>query len=125
MEYKYRFLNAEEYPILDVLFEVQGFGPVPDPKLSSIAVAQDDMGIIKGVLVMQLVPHVEPGWIAEESRGGVNMETMIRMVEKCAKDLGCKAVVTTESPIASVNRLCEINGMTRYAGAVYAKRIGV
>ena len=125
MEYKYRFLSAEEYPILDALFEVQGFGPVPDPKLSAIAVAQDDKGIIKGVLAMQLIPHVEPGWIAEESRGGVNMETMIHMVEKCAKDLGCNVVVTTESPIENVNRLCEINGMTKYAGGVYAKRIEV
>lgn len=123
MEYKYRFLSAEEYPILDALFEVQGFGPVPDPKLSAIAVAQDDAGIIKGVLVMQLVPHVEPLWIAEECRGRVSTQKLIHMIENGAKDMGCKVLVTTESKNPTSNRFSELNGMSKVSGAVFIKVI--
>ena len=121
MEYKYRFLNAEEYPILNRLFEIQGLGPVPNPKISAIAVAQDDKGVIKGVLVMQMVPHIEPLWIDESARGGVNTGRLIHMTENCVKELGCKVFVTTESPIENVNRLCDITGMTKIAGGVYVK----
>ena len=44
------------------------------------------------------------------------------MAEKAVEVLGCKGFVTTESENGNVNRLCEINGMTKLAGGVYVKR---
>lgn len=122
MAYQYRFLNGPEYPILKDAFIAFFGSPMPDPRLSAIAVAQDENGVIKGFMVMQLIAHAEPLWIDQKARGDVNTEKLIEMVEKCAIDLGCRGIVTTESPIANANTLCEINGMERIAGAVYAKR---
>ena len=123
MEYHYRFLNESEYPVLKQVFETQGFGPMPAPGLSAIAVAQDENGVIKGFLVMQLVPHAEPLWIAPDARGGVFAQTLIGMIEKASKDMGCKVLVSTESPNQNVNRFAELNKMQNVAGSVFVKRL--
>lgn len=122
-QYSYRFLSGVEYPILAGVFEACGFGPMPDPKLSAIVVAQDADGVIRGFFAMQLVPHAEPLWIDPDHRGKLYAGMLIEKIEECAKNLGCKVLVTTESKNGHSNRFAEINEMKRVAGAVYVKEL--
>jgi hypothetical protein len=120
MELVYRFLNASEYPRLKAVFE-EYKAPLPDPKFSCIAVAEDETKEIKGFLVMQLIAHEEPMWVAEESRGKVFLPALYRMVETAAKSLGFSGIMTTSEQTA-IQHFCETRKMEKLSTAVYVTR---
>lgn len=68
---EYRIATPEEVQILKPIFDEYD-SPLPDPMFSKVAVAVDDSGCVKGFLVLQLVYHIEPLYVNEESRGEVN-----------------------------------------------------
>lgn len=67
-----RFLQPDEFPLLDPLFAEQG-APSLDPNFSKVivAVAQSAEGKeeIVGLMALQMVPHAEPIVVREDYQG--------------------------------------------------------
>jgi hypothetical protein len=61
-------LEPSEWSQIEPLFLEQGVS-LPDPDIARIVAAKDETGTICGFVVIQLVPHVEPIWVAPEHRG--------------------------------------------------------
>lgn len=82
MPYKYRKLPSDEWHKVEHIFRDElGDGvpqSLPHPSLAEIEVAEDEDGTVVGVLVKQLVAHLEPLWIAPEHRGKVSWTKMVK-----------------------------------------------
>lgn len=74
----YRLLPPEEWPKLFPHMIQFGF-KVPDPKASSVAVAEDENGEVKGYLWLQLALHMEPIEIMDPK---VNFKRLVALHEE-------------------------------------------
>jgi hypothetical protein len=75
-EFKTGWLPAEDYHVLEQQFAEWGV-PVPDPEMSSIAVAVDEDGELAGFWVLQTTIHAEPVHIAPKYRGEAGGEKKV------------------------------------------------
>ena len=83
MQHKLRFLASAEYPLVrPILAEYEM--PLPYPANSQIVVAQDNVGSVLGLSVLQMVPHLDPVWVTLSERGSKLWE---RLVEEQLKSL--------------------------------------
>ena len=87
---------------------------------SKILVAEDADGKLYGFQVLQLVPHVEPLYVAPSARAtGLAEELVERMVKFLGEVQIRGYLATAESPFAA--QLCEKHGMAKLEYPVYAK----
>jgi len=87
---------------------------------SRILVAEDSEGKLVGFQVLQLVPHVEPLYVAPSARAtGLAEELVERMVKFLGEVQIRGYLASAESPFAA--QLCEKHGMTKLDYPVYAK----
>jgi hypothetical protein len=88
-------------------------------ELTRILVAEDE-GVLAGFAILQLIPHVEPLWVAPSKRGTEVASTLAdKMIEYMveAKARGWIAVASN----SQVAKMCEEHGMTRVDKPVYVK----
>lgn len=71
-----RALPPEEWSRLEARFKANG-SPLPSPRFAQIVVAEE-AGDIVGLVTVQLVPHMEPIWVAPAFRGQQLWEPLLR-----------------------------------------------
>lgn len=87
---------------------------------SRILVAEDADRKLLGFQVLQLVPHVEPLYVAPSARAtGLAEELVERMIKFLGEVQIRGYLATAESPFAA--QICERHGMTKLEYPVYAK----
>jgi len=90
-----------------------------NPSTSRILVAER-AGELKGFIVLQLIPHTEPLWVAPSMRSSGIAETLAdKMAEFMAEVHARGYMVVAEHPSAA--KLCEERGMKRVDAPVYVK----
>ncbi len=113
-----RFLNPDEFDLVVPLFAAEG-APVPDPNFSKVLVALDG-DKVAGVMVAQMVLHVEPIIIGQEYRKtGVwreMAETMDGYLEACGM-MGAYAQPVHES----TKHMCEAMGYVEMEHPLFLK----
>ncbi len=79
---KYGIVPVEQWHHLEPIFESQG-APLPDVNMATAAIAVDPEteGIV-GMLMLQVVYHSEPLWIAPEYRGRVDFRRLLELIDK-------------------------------------------
>lgn len=71
-----RFLEPTEYALIRPILS-QYEMPLPYPQSSQIVVAQDSIGSVTGLAVLQMVPHLDPVWVTVSERGGKLWERLV------------------------------------------------
>jgi len=115
---EYRFLAPEEFELTRPSMEENG-GEVPDPSQSAIAAAFDGDRLV-GYAVLQLIPHLEPVYIAPEARGKVDWRRFQTMLEGLFEASGMY-LTTTDNP--RVAKMCERAGMEELPYRVFTKAV--
>lgn len=86
--------------------------------LSRILVAEDEDKNLLGFIVLQMVPHTEPLWVAPKERGtGLAEQLADRMVEYLTEMKVRGFMVMADSPFAA--EMCEKHKMERVKSPVY------
>jgi hypothetical protein len=96
-----QILPPDEWSQIEPLFLERGV-PLPDPELARIIAAKDETDTISGFLVIQLVPHLEPFWIAPEHRGS---PLWARLAETAAAQFPAGIPSYVFSPNAAITRM--------------------
>lgn len=115
----YRILTPEEWPLLHVFVNGNGF-PVPDPSIANAAVAEDEAGNIVGCLFLQLVAHMEPLVI---DKPGVNFLRLQKVLEDQVRSSDVRIGYYSLSGTPKIARMCEKMGMELLPYAVWRKDI--
>jgi GNAT superfamily N-acetyltransferase len=80
----------------------------------------EEEGKLASFLVLQLVPHTEPLWVAPEFRATGLAEQMVDAMVKFLNEVQIRGyLATAESPFAA--KLCEEHGMKKLEHPVYIK----
>lgn len=114
----YRWLDGDELAMLDPIIASRSWTPI-NRKCARALIAEES-GELRGFLIVRLVEHTEPLWVAPDSRGG-EMQIASELSRKMAEYLRSHNVrgwmAQCDSPYAV--ELCEQNGMTRIESPVY------
>lgn len=87
---------------------------------SRILVAETEDGKLASFLVLQMIPHTEPLWVAPEFRASGLAEQMVDAMIKFLNQVQIRGyLATAESPFAA--KLCEEHGMKKLEHPVYIK----
>lgn len=113
----YRLLDKSEWPRLAPLVEREG-GLLPSPEFAQAAVAEDATGIIRGYLILQIIPHMEPAY-AES--GAVNFASLVHLLES---SLPAGTPVYTSAPDDHIAALASACGFMDMGWRVMAKVLG-
>ncbi|MCI0526355.1 MAG: hypothetical protein L0Y56_02735 [Nitrospira sp.] len=95
MPIEYRFLDPWEFPLIDHFFDREGV-PRLDPQFAKVAAAFDG-DKIAGILVFQLIPHVEPLIIEPEYQGSRVWMRLAEMVDDFCRASGVMGVFAQPS----------------------------
>ena len=121
---KYRWVDGptcedEDWDRIEEILKARGWMSL-NRTTSRILVAEDSEGKLYGFQVLQLVPHVEPLYVAPAARAsGIAEELVERMVKFLGEVKIRGYLATAESSFAA--QLCEKHGMTKLDFPVYAK----
>ncbi len=110
----YRLLPVAEWPKVEPMFNGN---PMPSPLAASIAVAEDGEEI-KGLLVIQLVLHMEPLILKDPH---INFRRLVETVEGLLPE---GSEYWAFAPNAEIEGMCELNEMAHVPYNVYRKCIG-
>ena len=87
---------------------------------SRILVAEDDAKRIIGFYVLQLLPHLEPMWIAPSARNSHVVLDLIEIMQEFVTDMKIRGfMVVAENP--AVAAMCESKGMKKVDVPVYVR----
>ncbi len=113
-----RFLDPDEYWRIAPLFETEA-APVPDPNFSKVLVALDGEKVA-GLMVAQMVLHVEPIIIEREYRGTGVWRDMAEMMDGYLET--CGMVGAYAQPVhESTKHMCEAMGYVEMEHPLYLK----
>lgn len=118
VKYVIRELFGEQLEILAPLFEKQGV-VISFPHLAMAKVAFDGDNIM-GYHIFQLVPHIEPLWVAEEYRGGEVTHALVDEMNDFAKEAAGQFVCVSTSTFS--DKLCREIHMDTVPGTVFIGR---
>ena len=111
---EYRWLDNAEG--LEEFFQQRGWVPL-NPQGSRVLAAFDGDRMI-GFVCMNMIPHIEPLFVAPAYRGsGVAEELVQQMVELLYAAIAPAAYVVADNPASA--KLAELHGMTRVDVPVY------
>lgn len=93
-------LPAEEWSKLTNLYDTLFPGlPMPNPEMASVAVAEDELGAIKGFWFTQMALHMEPAGIDPLDNGEVSMKKMRETLHQSLASLpGMEYYIYTATP---------------------------
>lgn len=115
-ELEVRWLTDKEFSLIAELFILNGSQP-PHPDHSRIAAAFDQ-GNLVGFMVLQLIPHTEPTWIADEYQGRGIWDKLGQLLESY---IGQTPVYCTV-PDDRTRHMVEKYGFTKI-GDAYERRV--
>ena len=116
MSFRYRILGDDEHYKVEALFQ-QFDAFLPPPPLCRIAVAEDEHGMVKGALTLQLVPHAEPLFSVDPK---VNLFALRGLIDDLFAQYPMPGyLILAETPESA--RLAELNGMTEVQGKLFRK----
>lgn len=121
-EIAYEILDPEKWAELNPIFEANG-ATIPHPSVATAAVARDESGKIRGMLILQLVYHAEPLWIDKEYTGRVSFLTLLEKLEGLfamqeGQDLRGYYVF---APDKMVEGMAKVAGLEKMPWSVYRK----
>ncbi len=101
-------------------------GELPEPGVSSIAVADNGDGTIVGLLCLQPVLHMEPLVIAENYKGKVNYRSLVALLEEKLKSMlnGQAVPYHVFTPDAKIAKMAKLVGMKQLPYRIWSKMIG-
>lgn len=120
-EVKFRWIDGptatqEDWERIDAILATRGWMAL-NRLTSRILVAERD-GALDGFIVLQMVAHTEPLWVAPSSRATGLAEELSRRMFQFMHEVDARGfVVVAESRFAEV--LCEAYKMKRVASPVY------
>lgn len=118
--YKWLTLPTESDKINAVFIE--NGGDPPNPALSVVRVAENEVGEVVGLAVLQLVPHLEPVWIDPEYRAKVSWREFQTAIEGLFdKEAGGGYYTFASNP--RVEKLCRRSGMVEVPLKAFRKEI--
>lgn len=113
-----RFLAPDEYWRIAPLFEAEA-APLPDPNFSKVLVALDGEKVA-GLMVAQMVLHVEPIIIEREYRGTGVWRDMAEMMDGYLE--ACGMMGAYAQPVhESTKHMCEALGYIEMQHPLYLK----
>lgn len=113
----YRMLQPQEW---DKLEKFKQTGPIPPPEVSAAAVAEDDDGVVQGVLFLQLALHMEPIVIEPTATGRVNFLRLVKVLEE---NLDSVTTYYAFSDSALVGKMAKKAGLTQLPYRIWSKEI--
>jgi GNAT superfamily N-acetyltransferase len=119
----YRWINGweateSELRRIEDILAARGWMPLA-PDSSRILVAEDGV-VMCGFIILQMVPHTEPLYVAPTHRGTDIAATLAdKMVEFLAEIHVRGWMVVADNPIAA--KLCEERGMVKIEAPVYVR----
>lgn len=108
-----RELPADDWGRLVSVFE-QNKTVTPDPDLARILVAEEDAKIT-GFIVIQLVPHLEPIYVAPEQRG---TDTWSQLAEAAVAFMPLGSEFYAFAPRPAIEHMAERVGMVKLPWSV-------
>jgi hypothetical protein len=121
---RYRWVDGPtcddaDWDRIEIILASRGWMSLNRPT-SRILVAETEDGKLASFLVLQMIPHTEPLWVAPEFRASGLAEQMVDAMVKFLNDVKIRGyLATAESPFAA--KLCEEHGMKKLEHPVYIK----
>lgn len=113
-----RFLEPHEFWRIAPLFEAEG-APLPDPNYGRVVVAMDGLKVV-GVIVAQMVLHVEPIIVDKEYRGRGVWQGMAEMMDGYLSAVGVAGAYA--QPVhESTKHMCEQMGYKEMEHSLWLK----
>ena len=110
---------ASEMDRIDQIFAARGWMQLAKAT-TRIRIAEDEEGKIAGLFVLQLMPHLEPLFVAPAARGQGIAETLIDDMLAFVADVHIRGyIVAAEN--AAVERVCRDHGMEEVKVPVFVK----
>lgn len=119
MEYTYKWLDPEDYNQIAPFFNAENC-PVPDPNFSRVLAAFAPSGELAGFIVLQLVAHAEPIYVAPEHRQSGLGTILTQAMDGYAATVGVAGLYTQPTNTAA-SRLCEKVGFTEAEYPLWVK----
>ena len=113
-----RFLEPDEYWRIAPLFEAEK-AAMPDPKFSRVIVSMDGERVA-GLMVAQMVLHVEPIIVDREYRGSGVWREMADTLDGYLTTCGV-AGAYTQPVLDSTRHMCEASGFVEMKYPLYCK----
>jgi len=101
-----RRLHESEYELLKPILAEYG-SHLPSVDASKIVGIFDEAGNITGFATLQLVPHIEPVWVAEEHRGSDLWQRMVQWHIDELENIGITGDVFCFAPRKGHEKLLE------------------
>ena len=118
----YRWLDGwtatdEEWDRIETIIETRGWIPL-NRRTTRVLLAETAAGGLVGFIVLQLIPHVEPLFVAPSMRATGVAEDLAERMKAYLDEVGVRGyIATAENPSAA--KLCEAHGMTKVEKPVY------
>ena len=118
-DYTYRWLEPNEYPLLDFYFAEEKV-PRVDPNFSRVLAAFSPAGDLVGFLCLQLVAHAEPIFVKPEHRRSGVASFLTQAMDSYADTLGLAGLYTQPTNEAA-EKLVELVGFTKLPHPIWLK----